>query len=231
MTLVVAIPAENSVVVASDSQATMGMVKRPGDTKIFRLGSHIVWGAAGNLSVIQKIEQNLLTLGTISSLKANKDRIEGAVWMAFRAVLASDVRSTAAMPNYSELMAQYGSGIVLAEANPNPEMLTVHGQGGSTWAVNGPAAIGSGEVLAMATFAKYAGAKLTEDQAKLLAYKTIHEAISVAAYGLGHPIDVWLTNATGFHQLDRQELMRLGDDDRVLREAEINLLKTSNTSA
>lgn len=224
MTLVVAIPADDAVVLASDSQATMGAIRRPGDTKIFQLGTHIAWGAAGQLSVIQKVQENLAAIPAPMSLATAKPHIEAAVWSGFMAVLQSDSRMRIAGFNPAEVMNQYNSVFLFAAAQSSASVLTVNGSGGSSWAVNGPEAIGSGDIFAKATFHKYANKQLNVDEAKLLAYKAISEAIAVAAFGLGHPINVWVVNQDGARRLEQEELMALSDDDRVLRETEVRLL-------
>jgi 20S proteasome alpha/beta subunit len=175
---------------------------------------------------MQKVNERLKTILTPVDIRKSCSKIENAVWEGFREVYNSDIRSQIASTNTNDLINNYSTNFIFVQAKPKPEILTVFGHGGSQWSTDTPVAIGSGEIFALAVFGKYNQIPLNIEQAKLLAYKTVNEAISNATFGLCHPIDVWVTNNDGTHQLQGEELTALQDADRVLRAGELSLMTT-----
>ncbi len=224
MTLVVAVPAQDGVVIASDSQATIGIVRTAGNSKIFQLGHNIIWGFAGSFPVMQKVQENLSTILADPGLITHSDLLEQSVQNGFRHLWGSDIRALVANPDIAALILDHDTHFFFVEANPQPLILQINGSGNRMWHRNAPAAIGSGNLFAIASFGKYGQQQFTLDQAKLIAYKTIYEAITVAAFGLNHPIDVWSTQNGQCHRLDQNELRDLADADRTIRQSEIKLI-------
>ena len=175
---------------------------------------------------MQKVTEKLKAIGNPIDIRRSCAKVENAVWEGFREIFNSDVRSKMANCNVNELVNFYSTNFIFVQAKPNPEILTVFGHGGSQWSTDTPVAIGSGDIFALAVFGKYNQIPLSIDQSKLLAYKTVNEAISNAAFNLSHPIDIWVTNTHGAHQLQGEELQTLQDADRVLREGELALMTT-----
>ncbi len=66
---------------------------------------------------------------------------------------------------------------------------------------------------------------MSMEQAALLAFKVIEEAIEVGAYGLGPPIEVWQVLPSGLKALDESQIAVLNDTAGQLRDYEIQLLR------
>ena len=96
--------------------------------------------------------------------------------------------------------------------------------GTAEWIEGRFAATGNGDMFAYALLYKYAGTTLGREQAQLLAYKVIEEAIHVGAYGLGPPIDIWEVGQNGTSQATEAEISALEDAARQLRALEVEML-------
>ncbi|MCL0101435.1 hypothetical protein M1N68_02295 [Peptococcaceae bacterium] len=85
MTIILAIAARNGVIIASDGQITLGPTRTTGK-KIKKLNEKCLWGASGELALIQRIEegfdaltnknQPLLKLRDILSQSIRQKKIE-----------------------------------------------------------------------------------------------------------------------------------------------------------
>jgi len=77
---------------------------------------------------------------------------------------------------------------------------------------------------AYALLQKYVGRSLVCSTAKLLAYKIIEEAIPVASWGLGEPIDIWEAKADGVKKCEEAEIAALKASAEELRSMEVSWL-------
>jgi 20S proteasome alpha/beta subunit len=78
MTLVLAIPATDGVVLASDSQVTSGPVRRR-EKKIRQFNQRCLWSASGDLALIQRVEEGLDAIQASEPLQQLRDQIAGIV--------------------------------------------------------------------------------------------------------------------------------------------------------
>jgi len=224
MTLIVAIPAEDGVIFGSDCQVTTGPV-RATSTKISQLNKFAVWGASGDLALIQRVGERLGTLTNVDQpLIALRDVLAQIVKDSVQALLTTDFRTQFVAQNPEMLLQLHPGDFLFVECRQTPQVLHIMANGTPEWVQGRVTATGNGELFAHALLRKYAGVKLTRDQAKLLAFKVIEEAIEVGAYGLGPPIDIWDVGASGVTHVSEGESAALDDAARMLREQEVSLL-------
>jgi proteasome beta subunit len=225
MTLILTIPAIDGKVMASDGQVTVWLV-RSSAQKIEKLNPRCLWAASGELALIQRVQERMVTLSPDAPLPNLRDQIGQIVNQCVSELIGLDFR-TRFLPQDPNLLLQLHPGdFVFAEASPEMPILHVLVNGTPEWIRDRMFASGSGDLFAYALLQKYQRKKLTLLQASLLAYKVIEEAIAVGAYGLGAPIDVWHIQQNGIKQLPKDEIAALEDACRSLREAEIELLCT-----
>jgi 20S proteasome alpha/beta subunit len=223
MTLILVLPTRDGIVMASDGQVTVGMVRTTGQ-KILRLNDRCLWAASGELALIQRVEERLKTLPPNASLQQLRDQICGIVKQCVTELLLLDFRTDFLLRQPSVLLELHPGDFVFAECLPSPAVLHVLVNGTPEWVTNRPFASGSGDMFAYALLQKYQGLDLDMEKGALLAYKVLEEAIAVGAYGLGPPIDIWKISNSGIKQLDDSEKAALEDASRTLREGEIQLL-------
>ncbi len=223
MTLILALPTRDGIVLASDGQVTVGMVRATGQ-KIKCLNQRCLWAASGELALIQRVEERLKTLSSNDSLQELRDQICRIVKQCVTELLQLDFR-TGFLPQDSNLLLNLHPGdFVFAECVPTPAVLHVWVNGTPEWITNRPFASGSGDMFAYALLQKYQGLELDMGKGAVLAYKVLEEAIDVGAYGLGPPIDIWKVSSSGVEQLKDSEKAAIEDDSRTLRQYEIKLL-------
>ena len=223
MTLILVLPTRDGIVMASDGQVTAGAIRATGQ-KIWRFNDRCLWAASGELALIQRVEERLKTLPPDASLQQLRDQICHIVKHCVTELLQLDFR-TGFLPQDPNVLLQLHPGdFVFAEFVSTAVVLHIALNGTPEWIVGRPFAIGSGAMFAYALLQKYQGCNLDMDQASLLAYKVLEEAIAVGAYGLGPPIDIWHITSDGVKQLGEQERAALEDTARVLRQYEIELL-------
>jgi 20S proteasome alpha/beta subunit len=223
MTLILAIPASDGLVMASDGQVTTGLVRTTGK-KIYRLSEQAVWAASGELALIQRIEERIGTLSTVRPLKHLRDDIGLIVKQCMDELIQLDFRSSFFSQDPDTLLKLHPADFIFAEFVEEPVILHVTVDGVPEWVDQAPFATGSGDLFAYALLRKYQGRSLTLKRASVLAYKVMEEAIAVDAYGLGPPIDLWQITQAGVTNLAEAEVTALAGEARALRDAEIQLL-------
>lgn len=225
MTLIVAIPASDGIVFASDSQVTVGHVRATAETKIFELNDQGLWGASGELAVIQRFAEWLEAFPNRQQLlSAIRDDLASAIKLSVESLLKLDFRTQFASQDPSQLLQLHPCDFLFAEYRDRARVLHILANGVPEWVEGRFTATGSGDLFAHALMAKYSGRALSLDRAKLLAHKVIEEAIQVGAYGLGAPVDIWTLSASGRERCSDEERAALEDAAQVLREGEIELL-------
>lgn len=224
MTLVISIPTRNALVLASDSQITMGGVRTIGK-KIRGLNEHCAWGAAGELALIQRVEESISSNPASSQpLGSQRDALSTTIKNCMTALLQLDFRTQFMGNNPDALLALHQGDFIFAECRSSPVTLHVTLNGTPEW-ISRPYAIGSGAPFAYALLQKYADRDLSVDQASVLAHKVIEEAILVAAYGLGLPVCIWHITSIGAVELDSPRIAAIADAASALREDEIRMLE------
>jgi proteasome beta subunit len=223
MTLILAIPADDGIVAASDGQVTTGEVRTPGK-KIHRLNDRIVWAGAGELALIQRVTERLATLPPDQTLANLRDQLGYMVKQCVTDLVQMDFRTQFLPPDPERLLQLHFADFMLAEFPRKPEILHLSSLGSPEWVEDRPFVAGNGDLFAYALLRKYQGLKLDLERASLLAYKVIEETIEVGAYGLGPPIDVWQVTREEVKNLSATETEALAEAARDLREREIDLL-------
>lgn len=228
MTLIVAIPVKDGVIFGSDTQVTTGPV-RASATKILRLNDHVIWGASGELALIQRVAESLEGFPNRGQpLTTVRDMLAQFVQKAVQELLNLDFRTQFnRIPN--DLLDLHPGDFLFVECRDKPRILHILQNGTPEWIEGRFAATGNGDLFAHALLQKYAGVKLIRKHAKLLAYKVIEEAIQVGAYGLGPPIDIWTVTPDGVEQVTNQEIAALEDAAHLLRDREVEMLTSDST--
>jgi len=225
MTLIVAIPAADGVVLASDGQVTTGLVRVPGK-KIFEVHGRLAWAASGELALIQRVAERIGALPRGRSLATLRDDIGLLVKQCCTELINLDFRASFFAQDPDTLLKLHPADFVFAEFDGAPRILHISVDGVPEWIQEAPFALGSGDLFAYALLRKYQGRNLTLPRAAVLAYKVMEEAIAVDAYGLGPPIDVWQVGPEGVRSLTEEEIAALAWAAARLREEEIRLLMT-----
>lgn len=206
MTLVLALRCRDGVVLASDGQSTadtLGQPTRQPARKLFDIGGRIAWGAAGSVGLQQTLRARLAAL-----------ELPGGDPAAVRRALAEAV-----IPIQQQALESH----VPHRGSEPPELACIF----SWWDDGGPAilemprtgsdhqfhecysAIGSGEIFAkfaMVSIAHLDAGELDLEQAKLVAYKAVSDAIAVAALFLGPPIQMYVVTRDGAQRVPEREL-------------------------
>jgi 20S proteasome alpha/beta subunit len=194
--------------------------------KIYRLNNHALWGASGELALIQRVNERISLFPNASDpLHAIRDRLADMVRQAVQELLQLDFRTQFSAADPTRLLGLHPGDFLFVEYRDSPKILHIMTHGTPEWIEDGRFAVtGNGDQFAHALLAKYAGRPLTCGRAKLLAYKVVEEAIQVGAYGLGAPIDVWEVSHSGVAHASPEEVAALEDAAKALREREVELL-------
>ena len=226
MTLIIAIPAKDAVIFGSDSQVTFGALRTTGATKIRRLNNTALWGASGELAIIQRVDEALARYPQREQpLPAIRDKLAAIVKTEVEALLNLDFRTQFFNTKPETLLELHPGDFLFVEHREEPRILHVLHNGTPEW-IDGFAATGNGDLFAHTLLSKYAELLPLESEiAKLLCYKTIEEAIQVGAYGLGPPIHIWEASPHGVNQESEERIASLIDSAGVLRHREAELLE------
>lgn len=220
MTLILAIPCKEGIVFASDGQLTSGEVRTSGH-KIFKLNQGCAWGGSGEVALIQRVQE---AIGTANQpLDQLRDHLANTIKECVTALLTLDFRTPFFQSNPEALLWLHPGDFVFVEYGAQHRILHITSNGTPEWR-DRPFAIGSGAVFAYALLQKYRDVQLSVEQASLLAFKVIEEAIDVGAYGLGPPIEVWQVLPGELKKLDESTIAALKDAAGQLRDSEIQLL-------
>lgn len=225
MTLILALPTEQGIVLASDTQYTSGEVRSSGP-KLYALSPQAAWAGAGEVALIQRVQEAIADLPAGHDLAQLRDTLARIVKQSVQSLLELDVLTDYLQGDPGLLLGLHPGDFIFAEYNNlQPLMLHIAANGTPEW-FNSFFASGNGANFAYALLQKYQNIELTLDQAVLLAYRVIDETIQVGAYGLDYPIDIWLIDQQGLHQLDANDFETLAKASDVLRLKEIELLQS-----
>jgi proteasome beta subunit len=209
MTLVLALRCRDGVVLASDGQATTdaaGQPTRQPVRKLFGAGGRVAWGAAGSIGLQQSLadalaehEHDIVAAKTPPRLRRQlTDLVLPIQQRALRDFVAQPGSQP---PDLACIFCWYdtsGAGI-----------LSVPRTGSDHQLHDRHAAVGTGDIFAdfaMASVAHLDTLRLSLEQAKMVAYKTVTDAIDVAAIYLGPPIQMYVVTQSGASEVPRTEL-------------------------
>lgn len=223
MTLILAIPGKDGIVIASDGQVTYREVRWPGK-KIKQLNDHCLWSAAGELALIQRVEESIQEISNKSQPLTNlRDTLSDIVRQVVTTILQKDFRTQFIQPpNPDLLLALHPGDFMFVEWLGTPKIMHLLSNGTTEW-IDRAFACGLGAPFAYALLQKYQSVEYNLQQASLLAYKVLEESIETGAWGLGYPIDIYQITSNGVENLSTEKISALADVSRGLREAEIKL--------
>lgn len=197
MTLILALLCSDGLVMASDSQATIEttgqQLKGPAE-KLFRPWDHIAWGASGATGIIQRVDIHLREKHAASAAfeRMHPDEVRKRLAAEIAEVIHPLVTKQylnlpgRSMPIAGFLFAGHTArGPVLFEVSDNL-MDASHIE-------TGYAAIGSGDIFpyyALAALSHFDVRNRTLEEAKAIAYRVVSDAINIAAFGLGPPVQM-----------------------------------------
>lgn len=214
MTIILAIPTKDGVILASDGQITAGDIRARGK-KIKPLNKHCIWGAAGREALIQRVEEKI---NNFSEKEQPLGQLKDNLGLMIRDCNL-ELFGIDRQPSQEEF--------VFVECMDKPCILHLTTSGTPEWIRTGSFGIGIGRPFVFALLQKYSDLipkKLDVKKAALLAYKVIEEAIEVGAYGLGEPIDVWQISKSGTKNYNVAEREKLKRACERLRASEITVL-------
>lgn len=214
MTLILVIPYKDGVVLASDGQVTMGLVKTRAK-KIKKFNENCIMGSAGNnLSFIQVVEEALINL-------SDKEKKLSDLRNSLCEVIKNCLEKMPPSPREP-----YSASFTFVEHRENiTYLLNIRENGISVMLENVPFATGIGEQFAYALIQKYQDLlpdKIDGKRAAVLAYKIISETIETITIGVGPPIDIW--TLPPIKNLSREEITAVEETYLMLKKAEIEML-------
>lgn len=206
MTLVLALRCRGGVVLASDGQATCdaaGQPTREPARKLFDVGGAIAWGAAGSVGLRQTLAAALPAAGLDRRSAAElRERLAALVLpIQQRAVQHYVHHPGGEPPELACLFCWCDAG--------GPRILSIPRSGSDHQFHDRYAAAGSGDIFAafaLRTVVHLGTPELEVEQAKMVAYKAVSDAIDVAAVYLGPPIQMYVVTAEGASAVPREEL-------------------------
>lgn len=224
MTLIVAQPAKDGMIIGSDSQVTSGPI-RTKSVKVHELNKFALWGASGELALIQRVAERIEAFPERDNpLSAIRDTLANFVKESLEILLKVDFRTGFAAGDAERLMNLHPGDFLFVEYRDGRcQTLHVMTNGIAEW-VDGRACTGSGDVFAHALLTKYEDMVMDRQHAKLLVHKVIEEAVRVGAWGLCEPIDIWEISEDGARQVSSEERYALADAAELVRSTEIEIL-------
>lgn len=206
MTLVLALHCRGAVILASDGQATSdaaGQPTREPARKLFDLEGGIAWGAAGSVGLQQTLAA-VLPSGGLAQLGAEelRQRLTALVLPIQQRAVAEYVHHPGGEP--PELACLF----CWCDAD-GPTILSVPRSGSDHQFHTRYAAVGSGDIFAafaLRTVVHLDTPELEVEQAKMVAYKAVSDAIDVAAVYLGPPIQMYVVTRERAAAMSRDEL-------------------------
>jgi len=208
MTLVLALRCRDGIVLASDGQATSeaaGQPTRRPVRKLFDVGGRLAWGAAGCVGLQQTL------LNALAEHEAELLDEPPRRWRERLTELVIPVQQQAVRdfvphpgclpPDLSCIFCWFDQG--------RARILSVPRTGSDHQLHDDHAAVGTGDIFAdlgMTAVAHLGTAELSLDQAKVVAYKAVADAIDVAAVYLGPPIQMYVVREAGAQRVPTAEL-------------------------
>lgn len=206
MTVVLAIRSAEGVVLASDGQVTAdtaGQPTRAPARKLFEVGGRLAWGAAGSAGLQQTLRAELAGLnGYATDAERLRQRLASIVIPIQQQGLTHYVPHPGTDPPELAVIFCWCDG-------DGPRILEIPRTGSDHQFHDRYCAIGSGDIFArfaMASVAHLDTRELTLEQAKMVAFKAIADAIEVAAFFLGPPIQLYVVGQDGTRLVPTEEV-------------------------
>ena len=222
MTLVLAIACDDGIVIGSDSafsEAEIG-TKHP-SAKIKQLcDCPILYGASGDVGLAQKVDEALKAYKPKTLLKQIRSGIKSLVVLELKASIEQHVP----YPNPSFHLPPAVILLFAGVLDGHPWILEIERDARDTLydeSMGNFAAIGSGKLLAHAFFRPHFGTKRTLRTGKVLAYRVLDDAISIAGAGLALPLHVHTISGGGtVTEIGEAEMTELNNTVNAWREIE-----------
>lgn len=219
MTLILGLESKGGLLLVSDSQVTVetgGQPVKMTGQKIFAPWSNIAFGGSGRVGVVQQVQQHLEAACGPHTRFAGKRRHE------IRKDLAEETAKKVREIVGRAIPIQ-GAGhplpnlLFVGYAEDGPFILEIHPDLTDTDHIDaGYAAIGSGEIFpyfALASLRHYNVRNRTLGEARLVAHRVVQDAISVAAHGLGPPVQ--MVEIAKPNEAGQDVNARILDDDEI----------------
>jgi 20S proteasome alpha/beta subunit len=197
VTLVLALESSGGIVLASDGQATSdaaGQPTRAPTRKLFDVSGRIAWGAAGSAGLRQTLSAELGILnGHAGDAGQLRRRLAASVIQVQQRAIRDFVPHNGSDPPELDCLFCWHDA-------DGPHILSVPRTGSDHQFHARHAAIGSGDIFAELTVRSMAhldSPELSLEQAKMVAYRAVADAIDVAAVYLGPPIQMYVVSPAG----------------------------------
>jgi len=216
---------------ASDGQMTIGLIRETLQ-KIKQIeGTTVLWGASGDVGYIQKIERIISRL----PVEARAEGLEAICSILKNRIL--ELRAEALNkhrrlygPGSDERVG--GADLIVADFKESPQILHVNIDcDDERMDEFGFGATGIGHDFAHTLLKGYSIKELSLLAGTALAYRVLDRTITVGAYGLGYPIDLWNikkdkdSNKTTVHHFIHAEVDGVADAVRLWQSAEFDLFR------
>lgn len=233
MTLIIALACKDGLVMAADGQATLsssGGPVRQEAVKIKQMGQAVLWAGSGEVGFLQKIEKGLDALPSEikkADLEKLKPHLVGIIHRLRKEAL--DRRRDL----YGSTKGASGADVLFCGCSDSTQILHISADAKDEELQEfGYAASGIGDTFAYTLLRGKDIKCMSCEEGKVLAYRVIHEAIEVGAFGLGEPIDIWVIRKTRkkgkvsieLHRLQEEEVHAIRDTYSTLKEAEAEIL-------
>jgi proteasome beta subunit len=209
VTLVLALRCGDGIVLASDGQATAeaaGQPTRRPVRKLFDLGGRVAWGAAGSIGLQQTLaealaerEHELVRGADAGGLR--RELTELVIPIQQRALMDFVAHPGSQPPDLACIFCWCECG--------EARILSIPRTGSDHQLHESHSAVGTGDIFAdfaMASIAPLDTGRLTLEQAKMVAFKAVSDAIDVAAVYLGPPIQMYVVTGEGARAVPISEL-------------------------
>lgn len=233
MTLIIALGWSDGVVMAADSASTdfAAGIKQLSSSKVNRIGSEpILYGGSGDVGLSQHYVEALSVIRTSSDARAVRDQVCTKIGDAIKKYHQHvfDIPGAARRPTVVALVA----GVHKPEpraSKPEPWIMEVNDNGGDTLYSTEDfgyfAAIGSGARFAHALMRSHLRTKRTVEQAKILAYRALDDAILLSDSGLALPIHIYSLTLDGVvSTMDAEEQAKIVATVELWRDLETESL-------
>ena len=225
MTIVLAVPCQGAVIVGSDTEVS-DQRTRTTHLKIKELNGRCLWAGSGEVGVIQRLEECLVSLPDHDRPLAE---LREPIGLCIRAVVEDALRIDYRVPyvqgDLKQLEALYYCRFTFAEQRAGQgRILTFDTTGGAEWYTH-PHAMGSAADFAVALTKNYDRSSLLPERAALLVIAILEQTIETAQSGVDYPLDMWHVDDAGVHHYDGGEMARLYAEAQRLRDAERTLIE------
>lgn len=235
MTLILALRFRDGLLLASDSQATAqasGQLTKQELEKLFTVRDVMGWGASGSVGLVQRLKERLDGDAGLPKAFANNGEQEGAqrlfpVVNKLQKDALGEFVAGVAPKGTPDSIPQTLACLFVGYARGQPFILEIAANGSRQFHSVPYAAVGSGDVFALhaiRSVAHYDILALGKEQAAALAYRTIDNAITTAAFGLGGPVQLLIASSGKAARLNKDEVEAVRDLVDVWKRKEVETL-------